>query len=160
MDLLALYQPRGYVPLDDLAQLCGFPGKLGMDGSKVGEAFRAGKIEEIRNYCETDVANTHLVFLRFQLLRGIHDAAIYKRECDLVRGTLENQDLIGANFATLGKPEELAVRGMTAEDSQPNPQEGEVSRTSKAKRFHRRALPAVVEYVPIAGSPATNWPSF
>jgi len=42
-----------------------------MDGSKVGEAFRAGRIEEIRNYCETDVANTHLVFLRFQLLRGV-----------------------------------------------------------------------------------------
>ena len=89
MDLLALYQPRGYVPLDDLARLCGFPGKLGMDGSKVGEAFRAGRIEEIRNYCETDVANTHLVFLRFQLLRGVYDAANYKRECELVRATLE-----------------------------------------------------------------------
>jgi len=89
MDLLALYQPRGYAPLDDLARLCGFPGKLGMDGSKVGEAFRAGKIEEIRNYCETDVANTHLVFLRFQLLRGIYDLDAYTRECELVRGTLE-----------------------------------------------------------------------
>ena len=89
MDLLALYQPRGYVPLDDFARLCGFPGKLGMDGSKVSEAFRAGKIEQIRNYCETDVANTHLVFLRFQLLRGVYDAGAYRRECDLVRSTLE-----------------------------------------------------------------------
>jgi len=88
MDLLALYQPRAYVPLDDLARLCGFPGKLGMDGSKVGEAFRAGRIEEIRNYCETDVANTHLVYLRFQLLRGVCDVESYKRECELVRGTL------------------------------------------------------------------------
>jgi len=89
MDLIALYQPRGYVPLDDFARLCGFPGKLGMDGSKVGEAYRAGKIEEIRNYCETDVANTHLVFLRFQLLRGVYDPDSYRRECDLVRSTLE-----------------------------------------------------------------------
>jgi len=89
MDLLALYQPRGYAALDDLARLCGFPGKLGMDGSKVWEAFHAGKIDAIRNYCETDVANTHLVFLRFQLLRGIYDTQRYRRECDLVRGTLE-----------------------------------------------------------------------
>jgi predicted PolB exonuclease-like 3'-5' exonuclease len=89
MDLLALYQPRAYAPLDDLARLCGFPGKLGMDGSKVGEAFRAGKIEKIRNYCETDVANTHLVYLRFQLLRGIYDMDRYQRECELVRSTLE-----------------------------------------------------------------------
>jgi len=89
MDLLALYQPRGYAPLDDLARLCGFPGKLGMDGSKVWDAFQAGRLEEIRNYCETDVANTHLVFLRFQLLRGVLDPERYRRECELVRGTLE-----------------------------------------------------------------------
>ncbi|OGA18676.1 MAG: 3'-5' exonuclease [Betaproteobacteria bacterium RIFCSPLOWO2_02_FULL_63_19] len=88
MDLLALYQPRAYVGLDDLARLCGFPGKLGMDGSMVGEAFRAGRIEEIRNYCETDVVNTYLVFLRFQLLRGVLDASGYSRECEVVRSTL------------------------------------------------------------------------
>ena len=35
MDLLAMYQPRGNAPLDAMAKLCGFPGKLGMDGSQV-----------------------------------------------------------------------------------------------------------------------------
>ena len=90
MDLLALYQPRGYAPLDDLARLCGFPGKLGMDGSKVWEAFNAGRLGAIRNYCETDVANTHLVFTRFQLLRGAIDPERYRQECRLVRATLEN----------------------------------------------------------------------
>ncbi len=90
MDLLALYQPRGYAALDDLARLCGFPGKLGMDGSKVWEAFSAGKLDEIRNYCETDVANTHLVFTRFQLLRGVIGAERYRHECGLVRATLES----------------------------------------------------------------------
>lgn len=88
MDLLALYQPRNNAPLDDFARLCGFPGKLGMDGSQVWEAFQAGRIGEIRNYCETDVANTHLVFLRFQLLRGICDEKAYRRECEIVRSWL------------------------------------------------------------------------
>jgi predicted PolB exonuclease-like 3'-5' exonuclease len=88
MDLLALHQGRGYVPLDELARLLGFPGKLGMDGSKVWEAFEAGRIEAIRNYCETDAANTYLLFLRFQRLRGVFDEARYRRELELARDTL------------------------------------------------------------------------
>ena len=90
MDLLALYQPRANAPLDEIAQLCGFPGKLGMDGSKVWDAFKNGEIEGIRNYCETDVANTYLVFLRFQLMRGTLNAESYAREIALVRETLSS----------------------------------------------------------------------
>ena len=88
MDLLALYQPRANAPLDEIAQLCGFPGKLGMDGSKVWDAFKNGQIEAIRNYCETDVANTYLVFLRFQQMRGLLNHEAYAREIELVRSTL------------------------------------------------------------------------
>lgn len=88
MDVMAMYNARANAPLDDLAKLCGFPGKLGMDGSKVWDAYKAGKLEEIRNYCETDVANTHLVYLRFQLLRGQLNAASYAREIALVKDTL------------------------------------------------------------------------
>jgi predicted PolB exonuclease-like 3'-5' exonuclease len=70
MDLLALYNARANAPLDDLAKLFGFPGKLGMDGGKVWEAWQSGKITEIRDYCETDVINTYLVYNRFRRLRG------------------------------------------------------------------------------------------
>jgi 3'-5' exonuclease len=88
MDLLALYQARGYAPLDELARLLGFPGKMGMDGSGVWDAYQAGEMDAIRNYCETDAANTYLVFLRFQLLRGAYDEARYRKELELVRDTL------------------------------------------------------------------------
>ena len=70
MDLLALYQARANAPLDALAQLMGLPGKLGMDGSAVWGAYQQGRLTEIAQYCETDVVNTYLVFLRFQLMRG------------------------------------------------------------------------------------------
>jgi 3'-5' exonuclease len=89
MDLLALYQPRNNVPLDQICKLCGLPGKMDMDGSKVWDAFQRGEIEAIRNYCETDAANTYLIFLRFQFLRGFCDESEYARECALVRTTLE-----------------------------------------------------------------------
>lgn len=85
MDVMAMYNPRANAPLDDLAKLCGFPGKLGMDGSKVWDAYKQGNIQDIRDYCETDVANTHLVFLRFQLMRGQLTKAAYEQEVALVR---------------------------------------------------------------------------
>ena len=70
MDLVAMYQNRAYVPLDQMATLLGYPGKMGMSGAKVWDAFQAGDVKCIRDYCETDVLNTYLVYLRFQLLRG------------------------------------------------------------------------------------------
>jgi predicted PolB exonuclease-like 3'-5' exonuclease len=88
MDLLALYQPRNNVPLDEIARLAGFPGKLGMDGSQVWGAYQGGRLREIRSYCETDAANTYLMYLRFQLLRGVLDEAAYRREVELLRATL------------------------------------------------------------------------
>ena len=91
MDLLALFQPRANAPLDDLAQLCGFPGKMGMDGSQVWDAFQRGEIAQIRNYCETDVANTYLVFLRFQLMRGVFNRERYDAEVAVMRQFLAAQ---------------------------------------------------------------------
>ncbi|HSW19618.1 MAG TPA: 3'-5' exonuclease [Ramlibacter sp.] len=88
MDLLAMYQPRASAPLDAMAKLCGFPGKLGMDGSQVYTAFLDGKLEEIRRYCETDVMNTYLVYCRFQKMRGGLTEAEYDQEVEMVKVTL------------------------------------------------------------------------
>jgi predicted PolB exonuclease-like 3'-5' exonuclease len=88
MDLLALYQPRANAPLDALTQLMGLPGKIGIGGAAVWDAYQAGKLAEIRDYCEADVVNTYLVYLRFQLMRGALTDAQHKAECDLVRSTL------------------------------------------------------------------------
>ncbi len=88
MDLLAMYTGRTNAPLDELAKLIGFPGKLGMDGSRVWDAYQQGRIGEIRDYCETDVVNTYLVYARFQLMRGQFTRARYEQECELVRSAL------------------------------------------------------------------------
>ena len=88
MDLLSLYQPRAAAPLHDMARLLGLPGKLGMDGSEVWDAYQRGELHAIRSYCETDAANTYLVFLRFQLLRGALGQQQYEREIDLTHDAL------------------------------------------------------------------------
>jgi len=82
MDVLAAYQPQAFASLDAIAILLGLPGKLGMSGDKVWEVYRqAGGIQRIRQYCETDVLNTYLIFLRFQLIRGRLSQEDYTREC-------------------------------------------------------------------------------
>jgi hypothetical protein len=88
MDVLAMYGSRGS-PLDELAQLCGFPGKLGMDGSEVWNAYGRGEIKAIRDYCETDTANTYLLYLRFQLMRCAFTAERYASEVAVLRAALE-----------------------------------------------------------------------
>jgi len=88
MDLLALYNGRANAPLDELSRLCGFPGKLGMDGSQVWPAFREGRLQEIRDYCETDVANTWLLYCRFQLMRGVFTPERFQAELALLRESL------------------------------------------------------------------------
>lgn len=88
MDLLAMYLPRNNAPLDAMAKLCGFPGKLGMDGSQVYAQFKAGQTEEIRRYCETDVMNTYLMYCRFQQMRGGFTPAEYAQEIGFVKDTL------------------------------------------------------------------------
>jgi hypothetical protein len=84
MDVLSGFQSRGRVSLANMACLLGLPGKLGFDGSQVWDAFQAGEIEGIRRYCETDVLNTWLIYLRFELLRGRMSQAEHTEELELV----------------------------------------------------------------------------
>ena len=90
MDVLAGYQPRAFAPLDEIAQMLSFPGKLGMDGSGVWDAYVAGEVERIRAYCETDALNTFLVYLRYELMRGRLSRDAYERECEVVRDGLRD----------------------------------------------------------------------
>ena len=88
MDVLANFTGRANAPLDAMSQLCGLPGKLGEDGAKVWEAYLGGRAESVAAYCETDVVNTYLLYLRFRLMRGELSATSYQQECDLVRESL------------------------------------------------------------------------
>ncbi len=92
MDVLANFNPRANARLDEIASMLGFPGKLGMDGSKVWGKFLEGGIREIREYCETDVLNTWLVYLRFEYMRGNLDDKDLDREYALIRTTLETMN--------------------------------------------------------------------
>jgi predicted PolB exonuclease-like 3'-5' exonuclease len=92
MDILAAYQGRANAPLTEIAVMLGLPGKLGMDGSQVWDYFLEGKLEAIRNYCEIDVLNTYLIYLRFELMRGNFSFETYQKECTYARETITQEN--------------------------------------------------------------------
>ena len=92
MDVLSGYEGRAVAPLTEIATLCGFPGKMGMGGDKVWDHYLAGDLESIRNYCETDVLNTWLIYLRYELMRGRKTKEGYAVECRKVREVLKAEN--------------------------------------------------------------------
>lgn len=109
MDVLSGYQSRATAPLDEIAAMLGFPGKMGMSGAQVWDSYQSGDIAGIRNYCETDVLNTYLVYLRFELIRGHLDHGAYTAECQRLRETLTKEDRPHLNeFLQAWKTEDLA----------------------------------------------------
>lgn len=92
MDVLSGFQMRACASLNDVARLCGFPGKLDIDGSAVQTLWDEGNISDIRHYCETDVLNTYLVYLRFEYLRGQLTQQSLQTYIDEVYALLNNSD--------------------------------------------------------------------
>ena len=88
MDVLSGFQPRARAALADVAALLGFPGKLGFSGAQVWDEYLAGNAVGIRRYCETDVLNTYLIYLRFELMRGQLTRERHAEELERVKALL------------------------------------------------------------------------
>jgi predicted PolB exonuclease-like 3'-5' exonuclease len=85
MDVLSGYQSRAKASLANIACLLGLPGKMGFSGDQVWDAYKGGNLVGIRRYCETDVLNTYLVYLRFQQMRGRFTRERYAEEIERVK---------------------------------------------------------------------------
>ena len=88
MDVLSGFSSRNRVSLANMACLLKLPGKLGFGGDQVWDAYQRGDLVGIRRYCETDVLNTYLIYLRFEQLRGRLTGAGYREEIERVRAYL------------------------------------------------------------------------
>ena len=88
MDVLAMHQPGAFARLDDMAKVCGLPGKIGVGGAGVWDAFREGRLDEVRQYCEADAMLTYLLYARFQRFRGAWSTEEYRAECAFARERL------------------------------------------------------------------------
>ncbi|CAA6802041.1 MAG: Polysaccharide biosynthesis protein WlaX [uncultured Campylobacterales bacterium] len=73
IDLLEMVSDYGAVRglnLDTLSLMLGHPGKFDVHGDQVVELYYEDKLKEIKEYCESDVLNTYLLYLKYEILRG------------------------------------------------------------------------------------------
>jgi predicted PolB exonuclease-like 3'-5' exonuclease len=70
MDTLSSFGAVRNINLNLLCSMADLPGKYDVDGSQVVDLYYQGKIEKIREYCQSDVLNTYLLFLKYELLNG------------------------------------------------------------------------------------------
>ncbi|MGY8993068.1 MAG: 3'-5' exonuclease, partial [Rhodospirillales bacterium] len=70
LEVLSDYGASSRVRLNEVCAVLGLPGKFGPSGADVAGMYYDGRLSSIRDYCETDVLNTYLVYLRHQLHTG------------------------------------------------------------------------------------------
>ena len=90
MDLLSNFSSRSFASLDHIARLSGFPGKLGEEGGQVWNQFLEGKETEVKAYCEKDVVNTYLVYLKYLKLTGSVSKEEYEDSILEIKSYLSN----------------------------------------------------------------------
>lgn len=82
---------RAMPKLDEVCTLAGLPGKLDVSGAKVYEMHLRGEMQGIRDYCETDVLNTYLLYLYHQQLGGLLPTEMLQDEFAKVREYCEKE---------------------------------------------------------------------
>lgn len=91
-DVLGSYVSGAKVKLDEVSKILGLSGKpIGVDGSQVEEMFLAGRIQEVADYCESDVVNTYRVWLVYELFRGSIAREQLKWSETQVRGFIQSR---------------------------------------------------------------------
>lgn len=91
LDTLSDYGASARIKMNEVCSILGFPGKFGVDGSKVSAMYDAGQLDAIRHYCETDVLNTYLVYLRQQQHTGTLSTEGYNQAIETVLNYIESE---------------------------------------------------------------------
>src|SRR5204863_4370482 len=90
LDLLKRFSGGAMAPkLDELAKLCGFPGKIDVKGDQVTDLWLDRNLTKIVEYNQIDTLNTYLLWLRFVHFCGKLDSEKYFDETEQFREFLE-----------------------------------------------------------------------
>ena len=91
MDVMAMFNARHFQKLDDVAHLLGYPGKRGDGAYHVLEYVQTQQWLKLTSYCEGDVLNTWLIYLRWLLLKGQLLAIDHQQMIQATIGYLQQQ---------------------------------------------------------------------
>jgi predicted PolB exonuclease-like 3'-5' exonuclease len=113
-DLLEALSDFGAAARFRMHELCvamGIPGKLGTDGGDVMAMYDAGQLAAIRQYCETDVASTFLLYLAYQHHRGVITTRHWHNIQDALRQKLQEESADNPSFTAFLAAWEAAAQG-------------------------------------------------
>ncbi len=92
LDLMTKFSRFAMTPkLNDMARLCGFPGKIDATGDQVVDMWLAGEIAKIVEYNLIDTLNTYLIWLRMVSFAGKLTEEEYFTEQEDFRAFLESE---------------------------------------------------------------------
>ncbi|MBT7811101.1 MAG: hypothetical protein HN550_07240, partial [Deltaproteobacteria bacterium] len=77
--------------LNEMATVCGVPGKLGVSGEEVAPMWLEGRLAEIVAYNECDALSTYLIWLRMAYFGGFFNNQQYIEEQERVRNLLSTE---------------------------------------------------------------------
>ena len=80
--------------LNEIAAVCGIPGKLGIIGQEVAQLWLEGCLLEIVAYNECDALTTYLIWLRMAFFGGFFNQVQYEKEQESVRNLLSTEGAI------------------------------------------------------------------
>ncbi len=70
MDHISEFGATRGLNLNLLCAMMGIPGKFDVSGDEVHRLYYENKLEEIQEYCESDVLNTYWLYIKYELLKG------------------------------------------------------------------------------------------
>lgn len=106
LDLIKRFSGGAMTPrLDELAKLCGFPGKIDVRGDQVTDLWLERDLTKIVEYNQIDTLNTYLVWLRVVYFAGQIKEEDYINEQEQFREFLENE---------MAKPEKAFLKEFLA----------------------------------------------
>ncbi len=70
MDHISEFGAARGLNLNTLCTMMHIPGKFDVSGDQVHTLYYEDKIDEIKEYCESDVLNTYWLYLKYELLKG------------------------------------------------------------------------------------------
>lgn len=105
-DILKKFSGGAMTPrLDEMAKLCGYPGKIDVKGDQVTDLWLERDLTKIVEYNQIDVLNTYLVWLRVVYFAGQLTEEQYIDEQEQFREFLESET---------GKPEKAFIKDFLA----------------------------------------------
>ena len=91
LDHISEYRAVSGLKLDTLCASLNLPGKFDVHGDQVLNLYSNKEFDKISVYCESDVLNTYMLFLKYELLKGNLTLNDYANNIDIMKEYLEKE---------------------------------------------------------------------